>query len=139
MIGKPTAGNVAQAQGKDVELPKQGGANKPTLDEERKENRATIGQQVMNGMNGPKVEPKRQTSASKRKPTAPVNPPVAPAAAVNGRNTQAAGWARGQLPVALQQQKEREAKQQTVQNGTTSNSMYGTGVNMKQTANGMTR
>jgi len=46
------------------------------------------------GMGNTTVD-KRQASATKRRPA---NAPL-----VNGRNTQAAGWAKGQLPVALQQ------------------------------------
>lgn len=50
-----------------------------------------LGQQVVNGAPGANA---RQESATKRK---------AGANAGYGRNTQAAGWANGQLPVAMQQ------------------------------------
>ena len=45
---------------------------------------------------------KRQASATKRRPNGA--PPM-----VAGRNTQAAGWAKGQLPVAMQQQQREQA------------------------------
>lgn len=49
-----------------------------------------LGQQVVNGAPGAAA---RQESATKRKA----------GNAGYGRNTQAAGWANGQLPVAMQQ------------------------------------
>ena len=79
MDAKPT---VAAAQGKQLDEAPNKGANQK-FTEERKENRAALGQQVMNGNANA-----RQESATKRK---------APANAANnyGRNTQAAGWANG--------------------------------------------
>jgi hypothetical protein len=64
MIGKPTAGNIANAQGKDDGLKAK---DKHNFIEERKETRAALGQQVMNGIGGSKID-KRQSSATKRKP-----------------------------------------------------------------------
>ena len=95
LIGGKQAGNIAAAQGKDdIAKPK---AN---FVEERKENRANVGAQVMNGgafgsggMANTTAD-KRQASATKRRPQQQM---------VGGRNTQAAGWAKGQLPVAMQQ------------------------------------
>ena len=87
MVGKPTAGNIAQVQGKD-DQPK-GSNQKPNFVEERKENRANLGAQVMNSMAKQNTADKRQSSATKRKTTGVTNPTI------NGRNTQAAGWAKG--------------------------------------------
>lgn len=63
-IGQPTKGNIAAAQGKEEE--KKAPLKQSNFVEERKENRANIGHQVMNGTSG--VD-KRQGSASKRRPT----------------------------------------------------------------------
>ena len=65
-VGHVTKGNIAAAQGKEEEK-KQGGFSKPNFGEERKENRANIGQQVMNGAKNLET---RQASATKRKPLA---------------------------------------------------------------------
>jgi len=111
-------GNIAAAQGKEEEK------KQPINDfgEERKENRANIGQQVMNGS---KNIDTRQASATKKRP--PVAATAGPAATStnpatnNQRYTSAAGWAKGQLPVAMQQQKP----------GQTSNSAYGQGTGVR--------
>jgi hypothetical protein len=59
-VGAPTKGNIAAVQGKEEEkLP----PRQANFVEERKENRANIGQQVMNGHNAT-----RQVSATKRRP-----------------------------------------------------------------------
>ena len=62
-IGQATKGNIAQVQGKEEE--KKQTNNKANFVEERKENRANIVAQVVNGA--------RQASANKRKPAAAVN------------------------------------------------------------------
>jgi hypothetical protein len=96
LIGGNQAGKIAAAQGKD-----DAAKAKPTFVEERKENRANVGAQVMGGGGGGgfgsggmanTAVDKRQSSATKRRPGAQ---PIV-------RNTQAAGWAKGQLPVAMQ-------------------------------------
>jgi len=83
--------------------------------EERKENRAALGAQVMNGG-------VRQLSASKKKPTTGVA-----AAPLVGRNT-TAGWAKGQLPVAMQPT-----------GGQTSNQQYGREALVRQGSTNQTR
>jgi len=72
------------------------GTSQKNFKEERKENTATIGQQVMNGFGGPAAAARgRHQSAKKR-------PPIGGMAnTATGRNTQGA-WANGQLPVAMQ-------------------------------------
>ena len=72
-----------------------------------------LGAQVMNGMGNDK----RQESATKRRPTMQATNQMP-----GGRQTQAAGWAKGQLPVAMQQQQAQK----------TSNSMYGQGAVIRQ-------
>ena len=94
-VGQPTKGNIAAAQGKDDD--KKQAIKTSHFVEERKENRANIGHQVMNGSG----MDKRQASATKRRPGmggSNINNTIN-----NGRHTQANGWAKGQLPVALQQ------------------------------------
>ena len=88
-IGQPTKGNIAAAQGKEEE--KKAPAKQSNFVEERKENRANIGHQVMNG-----GMDKRQASATKRRPP----PGGTSGGQMNGNNnygrhTQAAGWAKG--------------------------------------------
>ena len=82
-------GNIAAAQGKEEGKINTG----QKFMEERKDNRANLGHQVVNGHGNSGGA--RQASAKKRAP--------APIGGQYGRNTQG-GWAKGQLPVAMQQQ-----------------------------------
>ena len=80
---KPTAGNIAAAQGK--------GDEKKGIAEERKENRAKIGEHVMGGIphaHNTAMAGNRNESATKRKPLGMAN-------TANQRNTAGAGWAGG--------------------------------------------
>lgn len=75
------------------------GGNSKDFIMERKENRALLGQQVINnGMGGQNqaMAKARHASAKKRNPGA-----LTPGLPQQGRNTQGA-WANGQLPVAMQ-------------------------------------
>ena len=78
-----------------------------------------LGQQVVNGAAQNNA---RQESATKRKPPGNVG---------YGRNTQAAGWANGQLPVAMQQQMANQ--------NATSNGAYGRGAPQRQVSQGNRR
>ena len=93
--GKWTKKDMAQEA-----VPNRMGGNSKDFIMERKENRAMLGQQVINnGMANQAMAKARHASAKKR-------PPVAMTPGMNqhntGRNTQGA-WANGQLPVAMQQ------------------------------------
>lgn len=77
---------------------------------ERKENRAMLGQQVINnGMGSSGLQ--NQAMAKVRHASAKKRPPQAMGIVQNqaGRNTQG-GWANGQLPVAMQQQLARQGQ-----------------------------
>jgi hypothetical protein len=61
--GQPKAGNIGAVQGKEADVPPKPNVNR--FVEERKENRANVGAQVMNGFGGNA----RQASATKRRPS----------------------------------------------------------------------
>jgi len=84
------AGNIAAVQGKDDD-------KKPNnkFTEERKENRAMLGQQVVNGSKKQADGPAPRQGSAKKKPVGNVSHPI------YGRGS-ANGWGSGQLPVAMQ-------------------------------------
>ena len=73
-VGHVAKGNIAAAQGKEEE--KKGGFNKPNFGEERKESRANIGQQVLNGSKNKMGT--REASATKARPPNGLKPEEKP-------------------------------------------------------------
>lgn len=110
--GNNIKGNIAAAQGKDEERKVPGTQNK--FVEERKENRTNVGAQVMNsGFT-------KGTAAAKKQPIgqSSTKPPQ--------HQKAQDGWAKGQLPVAMQKNAAPGTGKGTM-NNTTSNGMYGSG------------